>query len=142
MHDGTPECSFLRLRSYSLLYYLNTCYLVERHNASQSLRKNHMKSTCGFCVLFQFHMFIPHVSVMLRDGNPHESHMSLTCGDIWAHLDHMWHTRYAHVFAGPHICLTCEKYSSHVDKRVKLEQHMWDTCESMWATCEFNVTFL
>ena len=33
------------------------------------------------------------------------------------------------------MCLTFEKCSSHVGKRVKLEQNMWATCEHMWATC-------
>ena len=61
--------------------------------------------------------------------------MSLTCGHMWAHVGHMWDTRYTHVLAGPHMCLTCQKSSSHVSKRVQLEQHMWATCEHMWATC-------
>ena len=67
--------------------------------------------------------------------------MSLTCSHMWANVGHMWHTRYPHVFVRPHMCLTCEHLSSHVGKRVKLEQHMWDTCEHMWATCGFNVIF-
>ena len=60
--------------------------------------------------------------------------MSRTCGHMWANVGHMWDTRHPRVFAGPHMCLTCEKLSSHVGKRVKLEQHMWNTCEHMWAT--------
>ena len=67
--------------------------------------------------------------------------MSLTYGHMWAHVGHMWDTRCPHVFAGPHVCLTCEKSFSRVGKRVKLEQHMWTICEPMWATCGFNVTF-
>ena len=67
--------------------------------------------------------------------------MSLTCSHMWAYVGHMWDTRHPHVFAGPHMCLTCEHFSSHVGKRVKLEQHMWATCEHMWATCGFNVIF-
>ena len=45
--------------------------------------------------------------------------MSLTCG-------HMRDTRHPHVFTGPHnphICFTREHFSSHVGKRVILEQH-------------------
>ena len=35
-------------------------------------------------------------------------------------------TRHPHVFARPHMCLTCEKFSSHVGKRVKLKKvHFW-----------------
>ena len=54
--------------------------------------------------------------------------MSLTCDHMWAHVGHMWDTRFPHVFAGSHLRLTCEKSSSHVNKRVKLEQHKWATC--------------
>ena len=57
--------------------------------------------------------------------------MSFTCGHTLARVGHMWGTRYPHVFAGPHMCLTCEKCSSHMGKRVKLEQHMWATCDLM-----------
>ena len=67
--------------------------------------------------------------------------MSLTCGHMCAHVGHMWDTPYPYVFARPHMCLTCGKFSSHEDKRVKLEQHMWTTCEPMWATCGFNGFF-
>ena len=49
--------------------------------------------------------------------------MSRTCGYMWAHVGHMWDTRHPHVFAGPHMCLTCEIFLSHVGKYVKLEQH-------------------
>ena len=64
--------------------------------------------------------------------------MSLTCGHIWAHVGNMWVTRHPRVFAGPHMCLTCEKSSSHASK---LEKHniMWNTCEPMWATCAPHV---
>ena len=59
---------------------------------------------------------------------------------MWPHVDscigNMWDTRYPHVFAGSHMCLTCEKSSSHVGKRVRLEQPMLATCEHMWATYE------
>ena len=41
-----------------------------------------MKFTCEVSVLFQFHMFIPHVSAMLRDRSPHDPHM-------WAFVCHM-----------------------------------------------------
>ena len=109
------------------------------------LRINHMKSTCGFCVLFRFHMISSHVRVMLKDTSPHERHMWPYVSSSWSHVRHKIcrtckqdaHAR----FAGPHMCLTCEKYSSHVAKRVKLEQHMWATCESTWDTCGFNVIF-
>ncbi len=50
---------------------------------------------------------------------------------MWAHVGRMSNTRYPHVFARPHMCLTCEQFSSHVGKRAKLEQHMWATCEHM-----------
>ena len=61
--------------------------------------------------------------------------MSLTCRHMWGHnMCHMWDTRHPHVHAGPHMCLTCEQFSSRVGKRVKLEQNMWDTYEHMWAT--------
>ena len=60
--------------------------------------------------------------------------MSLTGGHMWVHVDHMWDTRHPHVFAGPRMRLTCENFSSHVGKRVKLKQHMW-------ARCGFNVIF-
>ena len=68
--------------------------------------------------------------------------MSLTCGHMSSHVatcELMWVTCGTHnirmCFAGPHMCLTCEKCSSHVGKRVKLKQHMWATCEHKWATC-------
>ena len=53
--------------------------------------------------------------------------MSRTCGHMWVHVGHMCDTRYPHVI--PHGCLKCEKSFSYVGKRVKLEQHMWATCE-------------
>ena len=61
--------------------------------------------------------------------------MSLTCGHMWAHVGHMWDTRHPLVFAGPQMCLTCEKFFSHVGKLVNLVQNMW-------ATCGFHVIFL
>jgi len=77
-----------------------------------------------------FTRFFPHVSAMLRDRTPHE----LTwCGLMWVTCG--THVRYTHVFAFTHMCLTCEKCSFHVRKRVKLEQHMCITCEHMWDTC-------
>ena len=92
-----------------------------------------MKFACEFCVLFQFHMLISHVSVMLRDRSSHEPHM-------WPHMgscgSHVGHTISTCALAGPYMCLTCEKCFSQVWKRVKLEQNMWATCEphvdSMW----------
>ena len=57
--------------------------------------------------------------------------MSLTCSHMWALVCHMWDIRYTHVLARPHMCFTCEQLSPHVGKRVKLEQHMWGTCEHM-----------
>ena len=114
------------IKSHRLIYMSSGALHTNIAIAALPLRKNHTKSTCGFCVLLQFHMFNPDVSVMLRDRSPHEPHM-------WPHVGHMSDTGY--VFAEPHMCLTCEKSCSHVGKRVKLEQHMWATCEHMWATC-------
>ena len=41
------------------------------------------------------------------------------------------------------MCLACENFSSHVGKRVKLEQHLWATCGPyvvhMWIQCDFSV---
>ena len=62
--------------------------------------------------------------------------MSRTFGHVWAHVGHMWDARYSHAFTGPHMYLTCEKFSPHVGKRVKLEEHMWDTCKHMLAAFE------
>ena len=75
--------------------------------------------------------------------------MSLTGSHMWVHVGHMWVTRHSHVIAEPHMCLTCDNCSSHVDKRVKLEQHTWDTCEHMcthvghmWIQCDFSVGYV
>ena len=69
--------------------------------------------------------------------------MRLTCDCTLAHVCHMWDTRHPHVSAGPHMCLTCDNFSSHVGKCVKLERHMWDTFEPhvghMWIQCDFSV---
>ena len=61
--------------------------------------------------------------------------MSLACSHMPVYVGHVWDARYPHVFAGAHMCLTCENLSSHVGRRVKLKQHMSATCEPMWATC-------
>ena len=66
-------CGFLSKSSVGKK--IRDCFDQERLVASLPLRKNHMKSACGFCVLFQFQMFISHVNVMLRDRSPHEPHM-------------------------------------------------------------------
>ena len=66
---------------------------------------------CGFSVLFQYHTFLPRVSVILRDRRPHEPHM-------WSHVgscgSHAGHTIFTCVFMPD---LTCDKFSSHVGKR-------------------------
>ena len=36
------------------------------------------------------------------------------------------------------MCVKCEKSTSHVGKRVKLEQNMWATCEHMWIGDVFH----
>ena len=106
-----------------------------------SLRKNHMEFTCGLRVLFQFHMFFPHVSAMLRDRSRHEPHM-------WPHVESCG----SHV---GHTTSTCVCRTSHVS-HVKNLHHMWTNVwnlnntrgthvgthvDRMWATCGFNVIF-
>ena len=66
--------------------------------------------------------------------------MSRICGHMWAFVCHMWDTRYPRVFAGPHVCLTCENFSSHVGNPVKLEQHICGPHVGyMRIQCDFSV---
>ena len=46
-------------------------------------------------------------------------------------MGHVLDTRHQHALAGAHMRLTCEHFSSHVGKRVKLEQHMEPRVDSM-----------
>ena len=67
------------------------------------------------------------------------AHMSFTSSHVFVHAGRTWNTWYPHVFSRPYMCLTREIFSSR--KRVKQEQHMWDTCEHMRATCGFSAIY-